>query len=181
MQKILPVKPYKYLEQGITGCGGFSVKGILSAFGKDDKETAFDYYPPPKWGVMSSPSWWAKTLRSYGLDIELARASVNENMSDLLKVKLDEGKVLMLRVGNGYTKRGRWYWLPWQLVGHWVTIWGYDDADGVFYIYDSWIPAINNQNLPVGNIKRKFDDVVRDWQGGFPFWWRRSYLAIGGK
>ena len=36
MIKILANHPKEYLEQGLTQCGAFSVKAILSAYGKDE-------------------------------------------------------------------------------------------------------------------------------------------------
>lgn len=43
MIKILTRIPKEYLEQGFTQCGAFSVKAILSAYGKDDKKHPRDY------------------------------------------------------------------------------------------------------------------------------------------
>ncbi len=177
MQKILPIKPDRYFEQGITGCGGFSVKGILSAFGKDDRESAFDYYPFLKWGVLSTPSRWRRMFEAYGLQVRLGKADDDADAVALMKGELDKGRVLMLRIGNGYTKQGVWHRLAWRSIGHWITLWGYDDNDRTFYIYDSWIPQ-GRAHLPVGNIKRPYMDVARDWNGGFPFRWRRTYLAV---
>ena len=41
---ILSVKPKEYLVQGISHCGVYCVKGILGAYGKDDKIHPKDYH-----------------------------------------------------------------------------------------------------------------------------------------
>ncbi|MDA1317329.1 MAG: hypothetical protein O3B87_04900, partial [bacterium] len=52
------------------------------------------------------------------------------------------------------------------LVGHFVSVWGYDDTEGVFYIYDSTVPKeYYSKNIPIGNIKRPYKDFLRDWNG----------------
>ena len=181
MKKVLSVKPPRYLEQGFSGCGGYSANAILGAYGKDDRADPLSYYPGGI-GIASSPKRWDRILSSYGLDVERLNTRNVFDKAALLKEKLDQDKVVMLHIGNGYAKSGRWYSIGWQLISHWITVWGYDDVEQVFYIYDSYVPLKNySKGIPAGNIKRSYSDVVRDWGGGFPWWWRYDYLTITNK
>lgn len=42
---VLHRKPAEYLKQGLSHCGAYSVKGILSVFGLDTKAHPKDYHP----------------------------------------------------------------------------------------------------------------------------------------
>ena len=66
-------------------------------------------------------------------------------------------KYILTRKPKEYLKQG---------VGHFVSIWGYDDTEGVFYIYDSTVPKeYYSKNIPIENIKRPYKDFLRDWNG----------------
>jgi hypothetical protein len=41
---VLTTKPDKYLKQGFSHCGVYSVKAILEAYGLDDKKHPKDYH-----------------------------------------------------------------------------------------------------------------------------------------
>ena len=72
MEKILSHRPKEYLEQGFTQCGAFSVKAILSAYGKDDKKHPRDYNPTilGKYASLVGGHSWSRVLKSYGLHAE---------------------------------------------------------------------------------------------------------------
>jgi len=72
MEKILSHRPKEYLEQGFTQCGAFSVKAILSAYGKDDKKHPRDYNPTilGKYASLVGVHSWSRVLKSYGLHAE---------------------------------------------------------------------------------------------------------------
>ena len=88
----------------------------------------------------------------------------------------------MIRIGNGFLKNGKYNSLVAYFVGHWITLWGYDDEKQIFYIYDSYVPlAKHNKNIPVGNTMRTFEEILRDWGKGFPWWWlyRYGFIKVG--
>ena len=185
MVKILSLKPNQYLEQGLTQCGAYSVKAILSAYGKDVKGHPREYQPnlfTKYTGTNIGPSFLDKILKKYGVH---ARKAYVTNLSDterleVLKKSLDNNSPVMLRIGNGYGKDGKYR--PWvaSFLGHWITLWGYDDEKGLFYVYDSYVAKNkHDKTVPIGNITRTYAEVLRDWGKGFPFAWRYLYIKVG--
>lgn len=184
MIKILSRLPKQYLEQGFTQCGAYTVKAVLSAYGKDVKSRPREYQPnlfAKYTGVNQGPHLWPKVLSNYGIQAEEKYAT---NLSDaerlnLLKGLLNRDNPVMLRIGNGYSKTGRYR--PWvaNFIGHWISLWGYDDEKGIFFVYDSWVALDkHDKSIPVGNTTRTFSEVLRDWGKGFPFVWRYGYIKI---
>lgn len=176
--------PKEYLEQGFTQCGAYSVKGVLSAYGKDVKQHPRDYWPH-LFGKYTSlgrgTSTWPKVLQSYGVPAEKGDV---KNLSDeqrinLLKKIISEDRPVMLRIGNGYSKSGEYSQFRATFIGHWITLWGYNDKEQAFYVYDSCIPLKrHDKTIQIGNTKRTYQEILRDWGKGFPFRWRYSYIAI---
>ena len=84
-----------------------------------------------------------------------------------MKDNLRKGFPVILRIGNGYTKNGGFNILKALILGHWISIWGFSDSKKVFYIYDSAAPAAQLKNdIPIGNVIRPYEDVLRDWKLG---------------
>ena len=162
MIKILNRRPKEYLEQGLTQCGAFSVKAIVSAYGKDNKNHPREYQPnflAKYTGINRGLVLWPKVLRSYGMPAERGDT---KNLSDkqrieLLKKLLSENKVVMLRIGNGFSKNGKYNSFVASFMGHWITLWGYDDEKEIFYVYDSYVAlAKHDKTIPIGNTTRTF-------------------------
>lgn len=63
-------------------------------------------------------------------------------------------------------KNGSYNPLLAKFFGHSITLWGYDDNEQVFYVYDSAV-SINlyDKDIPVGNKKRTYTQILRDWKG----------------
>lgn len=182
MQCIVSKRPKEYLKQGPTGCGAFSVKGILSAYGKDDKTHPFQYLPLSILPFVTNASHWVKVLRSYGVDAHMRslRHMTDEQKINTLKDALRHDAPVMLFIGNGYRGNGIWSKLRWRIISHWITLWGFDDEKGVFYMYDSAVPLrYHHVNISIGNVARTYEQVARDIHGGQP--WRRDryiYLTL---
>lgn len=182
---ILPRLPKQYLEQGISQCGAYAVKSILSAFRKDDGRRPRDYQI--SWigrvmGLNRGPATWVKVLRAHGLPAAIGRLGELSDKAQLERLKevLVTGSPVMIRIGNGYSKSGHWSFLQAVLLGHWITLWGFSDQEQVFYVYDPYVSlARHDTNLPAGNVKRSYHDIVRDIRlTGFPWWWRGVYIGI---
>jgi hypothetical protein len=182
---ILPRLPKKYLEQGISQCGAYAAKAILSAFRKDDGRRACDYQI--SWigratVLNRGPATWVKVLRAHGLHAEAGRLVELpvEQWLDRLKEILVGGSPVMIRLGNGYSKRGKWRFFQAAFLGHWITLWGFSDREQVFYVYDPYVPlARHDMTLPAGNVKRSYHELLRDIRiAGFPWWWRGMYIWI---
>ena len=181
---VLPIRPAEYLQQGLSHCGAFAVKAILSACGKDDGRAPQMYHPGflGRATGFSPPDTWVKLFRSHGLLVK-RRSAVNLSPAErleLLKRLLNENNVVMLRIGNGYLDNGGYSSLRGQLIGHWVTLWGYDDPRQVFYTYDPRVKRERwDKSLPVGNTARNYGATLRDWRGALFLWpWRYLYIRV---
>jgi len=184
MIKTLTHSPKEYLEQGLTQCGAYSVKAILNAYGKDDKKYPRDYNPHflGKYTSITSTSTWPKVLQPYGIPAQKGdtKKLSDEQRIGLLKQFIDEDKVVMIRIGNGYSKNGKYSSFVASFMGHWITLWGYNDEEKVFYVYDSYISLKrHDKTIPIGNTKRTYAEIVRDWGKGFPLTRRYSFIKAG--
>lgn len=185
--KILSRAPKQYLEQGLIHCGAFSVKAILSAYGKDVKDNPRDYHTNflAKYIATSptgpTPASWVRVLKSYGVPAELGntKGMTDEKRIEFLKKILDTDSPAMIRIGNGYSKNGKYHPLAAKFISHWITLWGYDDEKQIFYVYDSYVPVKRqDKNIPIGNTTRTFAEILRDWKMGFPPQWRYSFIKV---
>lgn len=169
---VLSVKPDRYLSQGLSNCGLFSIKGILSAYGLDHKEDPREYHSN-LFGRLTSitfgRNYYKDILESYGMDSEMRFAEnlKDEARLDLLKELLSKDKPVMIRIGNGYFKSNKYNPILGKLIPHLITLWGYDDEKRIFYVYDSGLtPDLYDKNIPIGNTKRTYEEMLRDWNFG---------------
>lgn len=163
--------PSEYLVMGSSHCGAYSVKGILSAYGLDSKELPEEYHTnlvSRLTGVGFLKNYYVSVLKRHGLEAEGKNAS---GLSDKEKLELLKGLIsrnipAMIVISNGYTREGEY--LTWRagVFSHWITLWGYDDKERMFYVYDSYTsPQFYSKNMQVGNVKRTYDEILRDWRG----------------
>lgn len=182
---ILDKRPKGYHKQGLTYCGGYSAQAILEAYGKEVPDHSRKLYY--RWlgrviGLPSSPSDWEQVFAQHGLQAESKRA-INQSPEErlhLLKSLLSEHVPVMIRIGNGYGLDGKHRRWQQKLIGHWITAWGFDDEEQVFYVYDSAIPLkLYDRNIPIGNKKRTYQEMLRDWEGSWtPPHWSHLYIAV---
>lgn len=177
-------KPKEYLKQGLSHCHVYSIKGILSAYGKDVKQNPEDYHISRirrAIGVIWNPEILVKILSSYGMSAEAKTAehlSTEERLT-LLKRLLANDTPVMIRIGNGYLPNGKYLTMLGKVVGHWITLWGYNDEERVFYVYDSVVPKKRyDKDIPIGNKKRTYAEISRDWKGALIPWVFKKYLYI---
>lgn len=172
---ILKIKPKKYLEQKIRYCGGYTIKAILSAYDKDDNKKPEEY--TGRLSIVTSKRI-KNILEHYGLsaNIKMAYKFSKNKKIEILKNELNNNHPLILLIGNGYFKNGEYFWLKRYLIAHWISILGYNDKEKIFYLYD---PYINKkENIPIGNVKRYYSQLLRDWKGTF---YTKGYLYISAK
>ena len=181
---ILSVSPKEYLKQGKSHCGMYAIKGILSAYGLDKNKNPEDYHPNILGKLTGTTLPWTipQVLRNYGLnaEIKLAQGSIFDKIN-LLKNILQKNIPVILMIGNGYSQNGNYSSLRAKLVLHWITLWGYDDSKGVFYVYDSAVPTnLYDKEIPIGNKKREYERVIRDWGAGFISFgfWKYLYITV---
>ena len=181
---ILSKKPKEYLKQGLSHCNVYAIKGILSAYGKDVKQSPEDYHTSRNrrfTGLIWNLEVIAKILSSHGVPAQLnsaANVSEKERLT-LLKRLLANDTPVMIRIGNGYLPSGKYLTILGKVVGHWITLWGYDDEEKAFYVYDSAIPKKHyDKGIPIGNKKRTYSEISRDWEGALTPWLFKRYLYI---
>lgn len=168
---ILPIKPNEYLVQGLSHCGAYSVKGILSAYDRDSKNHPKEYHT--NWlskvtGSGFTKQYYVTILKNYGISATGKNATGlgNDQKTDLLKKLLSQNNIVMLSISNGYNDNGDYSSVRALFSGHWITLWGFDDKEQIFYLYDSCIPLIkHDKNIPIGNTKRTYQEILRDWRG----------------
>ena len=168
---ILSIKPKRYLQQGLSHCGAYSVKAILSAYGLDTKSHP-KYYHPHWLGKLTGSTlgkqYYVNILKRHGVGAEIksGEGMTDEERIALLKTLLIRNTPVMLRIGNGYIS-DRYNPIIGKLVGHWITLWGYDDTRKLFYVYDSALPRLYwGRGLPIGNTTREYTEILRDWKFG---------------
>lgn len=177
MQRTLPnhyitkIQPKEYLVQGMVHCGVYSIKALLSAYGKDNKKRPEEYHTfwlSKLTGTVFQSQYLIDILNSYGLksNARTAQHLSNSKKITVLKSLLAKNKPVLISIGNGYLKNGEYSSIKAKLIGHIITIWGYDDKDQVFYVYDSCVKKENyDRNIPIGNKKRSYKELIRDWKG----------------
>lgn len=192
---VLSIKPKEYLIQGPSHCGVYAVKAILSAFNLDKKGHPKEYHS--NWfgkltGLTLGRQYLVEIFKSHGIEVE--RRSL-KNFSDeeklnLLKTLLSKNYPVMIRIGNGYYHSNKYNSILGKLVVHWISLWGYDDQEQIFYVYDSgMLKKYWKENIPVGNTIRSYKEILRDWNfGAIQFWaWpfsgrdRNLYIEIKGR
>lgn len=169
---ILSKKPKEYLTQGLSHCGVYCVKAVLSAYDKDDREHPKKYHT--NWigknlfSFATGKSYYDKILASYGIKSKTQSAErlSNQEKLELLKKLLSKNTPVMVRIGNGYLNKG-YNPIVGKLAPHWITLWGYDDSKKTFYVYDSAL-AIKywDKTLSIGNTSRTYNEILRDWNFG---------------
>lgn len=172
MKKVVNHKPKEYLQQGMRHCGGYTIKAILSAYNLDDGRQPKKYLPLKIKSLgFTTPRLIQETLKQYGFNAPIKRANKfsDDKKIQLVKEELDKSRPVILLIGNGYSPTGKYSTLQMNCVSHWITVWGYDDTDKVFFVYDSYVDSNSYDKIPVGNVKRTYEQVLRDWKGAFYF------------
>jgi len=176
MQKLpdkyaLTIKPEEYLKMGLSHCGAYSVKAILSAYGKDTKGHPKEYHPGLLGritGATLNREYWVRVLNSHGIKAEAktAKELTDNKKLETLKKILADNRPVMIAIANGYDSQGRYIPVRRFFVGHWITLWGYEDKKQIFYVYDSCVPKERyDKTIPIGNTKRTYKQILRDWKG----------------
>jgi hypothetical protein len=187
MKVILPFHPKEYRIQKLTYCGAYNVHHILQAYGftppLHPKDLQTHWYAKT-FGGSPSKNYYGEIMQSYGLKAEINNAddlSETEQI-DLCKDLLNNGNPVLLNVGSYFSATtGKWTPIKGFLMKHWITLWGYDDTEEIFYVYDPRATDANPSGLPIGNTTRSYKTIVKIWGGGMTAWavlGRRAYYTI---
>lgn len=180
-------KPKQYLKQGMVHCGVYTAKAILEAYGKGVHNDPIKYHVSflsKITGTMFRSQDLIDVFRKYGLRIKAVCAKDYDDSQKLLMLKkvLLKDKPITVFIGNGYTySKGIKGYNPMKalLVGHIISLWGYNDRERVFYLYDSAVSKeCYDTDIPIGNVKRTYKDFLRDWKGAFHRRWFSPYTYL---
>ncbi len=180
---ILQNEPKEYLVQGPNHCGMFAIKGILSAYKKDAKKDPRDYQPNRLGRLIGWTFPWTfeQVLSQYGFFSSVGWVVNTSHKEKIARLKelIMKHKAVILLIGNGYQRDGRFNLFRSRFTSHWITIWGYADKQECFYIYDSAVPKnLHDRSIPIGNVQRSYQVVLRDWSAlSIPFM-RNLYIAV---
>jgi Butirosin biosynthesis protein H, N-terminal len=179
MQRVVAGLPKSYPRQVGLTCGETNAKSVIASFG-----VPYRPFRSSIWVRLFGYSLLndlRQLLQAHGLSATIAQAGELDDASkiDVLRRHIDHGSPAILSIGNGYRRRGDY--VPWArlLVGHYITVYGYDDAQRVFYIYDSYLRGDPPHPLPAGNDTRTYAELLRDWRG--PIYYRligRNYAYL---
>ncbi len=119
-----------------------------------DRRSRLTYLMTP-WGIM-------KVLRKNGIKYQSIKA---KRMSDeerlvFLKQHLRTWPLILL-IGNGMTKKGGFSWRKSLHYWHYITLWGFNDKEQVFYVYDSNTKRETEQYLMKGTIKIPYPYILK--------------------
>lgn len=193
MKKQIPEKyavnkiPKEYLKQGIVHCGVYTAKAVLEAFDKGVHKDPRKYHVSflnKITGTIFRSQDLIDVFREYGLRTKAVCTKDYDDSQKLfiLKKFLFKDKPVPVFIGNGYTySHGTEGYSPIKalLVGHIISIWGYNDSEKAFYLYDSTVPKdYYNRDIPIGNVKRNYTDFLRDWKGSFHRRWLSPYTYL---
>jgi hypothetical protein len=171
---VLPIRPAAWRTQPGSHCGAFAVQAVLQAYGLNDVAEPWDLHTSflsRMQGSATSRDYYPGILRSFGL---VARSRSAESLRAqekilLLKRLLAEGNPVILSVGSYFDKQtARFQPLKGLVASHWISLWGYDDEQQSFYVYDSLVTPQNADDVAIGNKARSFDTVLRIWPGSLP-------------
>ncbi len=183
---IVPYAPPEYSQQPSSDdCGFYSIHALLSALGLAYKDKP-EKYPKnliEKALGATMPSSIPKLLAQVGINSEVRSAwdLDNQGRLEVIKREIDKGHPVILlvrspgRYGESLYGKARRNWM-----GHWISIWGYDDEKKIFYVYDS-AKQDSSGTLPIGNAQRTFEELSRDWRGPsllVPRHREYSYIAL---
>lgn len=179
-------KPKEYLKQGKVHCGVYTAKAVLEGFGKSLHKDPVEYHVNflnKITGCMFRCQDLVNVFKKYGLKTKVMSAKdlEDEQKLQVLKKILLNNRPIPVFISNGYryTKNGTEYnKLKSFLVGHIISIWGYNDKEKVFYIYDSTVPKSHYNKISIGNIKRTYKELLRDWQGATYYRFLKPYVYL---
>ncbi|MDP4011886.1 MAG: hypothetical protein Q8P72_06730 [Candidatus Roizmanbacteria bacterium] len=180
-------KPKEYLKQGMVHCGVYTAKAILEAYGKgihrDPRKYHVNFINKIS-GAMFRSQDLINVFQKYSLNLKAvcAKDCDDSRKLSILKKLLLKDTPIPVFVGNGYTYAHRmvsYSRVKALLVGHIISIWGYDDNENVFYLYDSAVSKeYYDKDIPIGNVKRTYQDFLRDWKGAFHRRWLVPYTYL---
>lgn len=169
---IIPYQTHKYHEQiKFGGCGMYTLKNIIESF-FSEKDLGIHHYAPTLWNKISwfmLPWTLIKVLKEFWLKAHKWRYTKKwiQSKIEFIKKELKTWPVILV-IWHAYKWKKDFSLLKAIWVQHYMSIWGYDDDQEIFYIYDSWAPKrLIRKDLPIWNMTLKYKDLIKYRS----FWW----------
>lgn len=163
-----PPEGFIHRQEKFWSCAHHSLKAVIE--GKTWKQkpiisyscdwrSRLTYLMTP-WGIM-------KVLRKNGLDYEVLRARKMDNEKKLafLKSYLKRWPIILL-IGNGQTRKHFFSWKKALTHRHYITLWGFNDKEQVFYVYDSNTQRETEEYLMKWTLKIPYHYIFKSWSIG---------------
>ena len=169
-------------QEWIKHCGLFCAVHVLKSLGVEVKEQhprSFHRSWVRKLLGQTLGSLIEFTLHTHGVEVHagnMRNKTYDERLS-FLKSEISKNRPVILHVGDGY-KFNQYHISRAYLVSHWIVIYGYDDKEQVFYIYDSCVNKPDTK-IPIGNVARYYREIIRDWgRGAIPGCEFYKYISV---
>lgn len=168
---VVPRLPSEYPHQAGLTCGEYNVRAVLDSLGIPYRTETRPRFRVRALG-LSFVTDLQRALTRHGVDAEVRHATDlhDESRLALLRGHIDSHEPVILAIGNGHLSRVRDSAIARTLVGHFITIYGYDAERDVFFVYDPYLKGEPPHSLPAGNAERTSEEILRDWKG--PFYYR---------
>jgi len=168
---VVKYAPKSYAHQKGLTCGEYNVRGILDGF-------SIPYQVPDSQRLrvsifgLSFINDISTLLQVHGLSAPVRYASKLADNAKLKTVQdhIDKDEPVLLAIGNGHLSRNLYSPIARILIGHFITVYGYNTGKEIFYVYDPYLEGPYHEEIPVGNEVRTFGEFLRDWNG--PFYYR---------
>jgi hypothetical protein len=158
--------PSRYVHQQGMTCGETNVRHIVEGFG-----IPFQPLNNPPLRVKLVGFSYLKDIQNilslHGLCASICHASQLDDPAKLKTIQshIDRDEPVLLAIGNGHLKRNTYSSFARLFLGHFITVYGYNVEQQLFYIYDPWLEGAFDGEIPVGNEVRTFAQLLWDWQG----------------
>ncbi len=169
---VVPHLPTEYPHQAGLRCGEYNVRALLDSFGITYRTDERPRLRIRMFG-LSFVADLRLALARHGVEAEARHASElhDESRLALLRGHIDSHEPVIIAIGNGHLSRNLDSALARSLLGHFITIYGYDADRDVFFVYDPFLGGEPPEPLPAGNVERTTQEILRDWKGPFYYRW----------
>lgn len=129
------------------------------------------------WGMM--PWQILKLLKKYGLHPKIGfLKGKKEAKIDQLKNKLKAWPVILM-ISHAYDAKVRFNLLRALWFHHYISIWWYNEKEGIFYAYDSSVATNIKKDIPIGNTVFTYNEIIRYWKYTVIWLVRNLYISLG--
>lgn len=182
-KRIIPYQTKRYNQQQKFGwCGMYTLKNVIESFSSEIDLTIKECSPTfrNKISWFMFPKTVAKVLQKNWLIASNWRCKTKwiENKINFLKKLLKKWPIIVV-VWHAYKWKKDFNLFKAISLQHYMSIRWYDDAKGLFYIYDSWAPKrLIKKDLPIWNLAIKYKDLIKYRK----YWWfmikKFMYISI---